>query len=155
MAGGHYDVDLAIVGPEGKTVYQATKSKYDTVEFTAYNTGEYSLCFSNAFSSFTHKKVYMEFIVGDEAPLTEDIGAHQTALTQLESSVVKIHEALKVVRDYQTHHKMRELHGRSAADYLNRRVQYWSLGETLAFVIIALMQVFVLRRFFTDKRSNI
>ena len=148
-------MDLTIAGPEGKTVYSTTKSKYDTFEFTAYTTGEYSFCFSNAFSSFTHKKVYMELIVGDEEPLTDDIGAHHTALTQLEMSVVKIHEALKVVRDYQTHHKMRELQGRSAADYLNKRVQYWSLGETLVFVFIALMQVFILRRFFTGKRSNI
>ena len=94
-------------------------------------------------------------MAGDEPPLTEDMGAHQMALTQLETSVVKIHEALRVVYDYQTHHRLREAQGRDTAVHLNARVQYWSLGEGLLFVLVALVQVFVLRRFFAVKRSTI
>lgn len=94
-------------------------------------------------------------MVGDEPPLTEEIGAHQVALTQLETSVVKMHEALKVVRDYQTHHRLREAQGKDAATHLNNRVQYWSLGEALLFIIVSLLQVFILRRFFAVKRTNI
>lgn len=93
--------------------------------------------------------------MGDEPPLTEDIASHQVALTQLETSVVKIHEALRVVHDYQTHHRLRESQGRNTAVHLNARVQYWSLGEGLLFVFVALVQVFILRRFFAVKRTNI
>ena len=125
------------------------------MDFDAYETGEYEFCFSNEFSSFTHKIVYFDFIVGDEAPLTDQIGAHHTALTLLESSTVRIHEALRLVEDYQTHHRIREATGRSTAEFLAERVQYWSLGESILFVLIGLLQVFVLRRFFTDKRSKI
>lgn len=125
------------------------------MEFTAEVAGEYQVCFGNDFSSFSHKTVYFEFVVGDEPPLTEEIGAHQVALTQLETSVVKMHEALKVVRDYQTHHRLREAQGKDAAIHLNNRVQYWSLGEALLFIIVSLLQVFILRRFFAVKRTNI
>ena len=148
-------MDVHVTGPGEKELYKALKTKYDTVELKTQEKGEYSFCFDNEFSSLSHKKVYFEFWVGDEPPLTEDIGAHHTALTQLETSTEKIHEALRVVHDYQTHHRLRETVGRNTAENLNHRVQYWSLGETVLFVVVAITQVLILRRFFTEKRTNI
>ena len=49
---------------------------------TCYRTGEVSVCFSNEFSTFSHKLVYMDFQVGDEEPLP-GIGEHLTAMTQV------------------------------------------------------------------------
>ena len=153
--GGNFDVDLIIRAPHDKIIYNEQRKKYDTFEFTAHTTGEYEFCFSNEFSSITHKRVYFELISSDEPPLTEDIGNHQVALTQLETSVVKIHEGLRVVQDYQTHHRLREAHGKAAADHLNYQVQYWSLWEGAVFIVIGFGQVFILRRFFAEKRSKI
>lgn len=99
--------------------------------------------------------VYFDLQVGDEDPLTPEMGAHQTALTQLEMSTVRIHEALKIVKDYQTHHRLREIAGRDGAEFLNERVQYWSIGESIIFVTIGLTTVFILRRFFASKRDRI
>ena len=48
----------------------------------------------------------MDFQVGDENPLTPDIDAHATALTQLESSAQEIHKSLNAILDYQTHHRL-------------------------------------------------
>jgi protein ERP2 len=143
------------LGPEGKEFYSTQRSKYDTVEFVAETTGEYQLCFSNEFSSLSHKTVYFEFVIGDEPPLTKDIGDHQVALTLLETSVTKIHEALRVIDNYQKHHRVREAQGKSAANHLNLRVQYWSIGEAVLFVVIALLEVFILRQFFATKRTTI
>lgn len=155
IAGGNYDVDVQIVGPGDRELYKAAKTKYDTVELKAQEKGEYSFCFINEFSSMSHKKIYFEFWVGDEPPLTDEIGAHHTALTQLETSADKIHDALRVVHEYQTHHRLREAVGRDVAEHLSYRVQYWSLGETVLFVVVALAQVLILRRFFTEKRTSI
>ena len=99
--------------------------------------------------------VYFDLQVGDEEPLTPEMGAHHTALTQLEMSTVRIHEALKIVKDYQTHHRLREIGGRDAAESLNERVQYWSIGEGIVFVSIGFTTVFILRRFFASKRDRI
>lgn len=125
------------------------------MEFEAQLTGEYYFCFSNEFSSFTHKLVYFDLQVGDEDPLSPQLGAHQTVLTQLEMSTVRVHEALKIVKDYQTHHRLKEMAGRNEAEFLNERVQYWSLGESIIFMTIGLVTVFILRRFFASKRSRI
>lgn len=73
-------------------------------------TGIYTACFSNEFSTFSHKIVYMDFQVGEEQPLP-GIEEHATVLTQLESSAQEIHKALNAILDYQTHHRLREAQG--------------------------------------------
>ena len=99
--------------------------------------------------------MYLDFQAGEEPPILATMGKEHTALTQIETSASNIHEALKVVIDYQTHHRLREMTGREEAEYLNERVQYWSIGQTVLIVLISLIQVFVLRNFFAEKRDRI
>ena len=153
--GGNFDVDVSLLGPGDQIIYQKQRRQYDSVDFTTTESGEHYFCFSNEFSSFTHKVVYFDFATGSEPPITEEIGKTHKAFTQLEVSVMKVHEALTLVRDYQTHHRLRESMGRDGAEYLNERVQYWSLGESILLVMVGLCQVFILRRFFANKRSQI
>ena len=120
-----------------------------------FSLGEYTFCFSNEFSSITHKTVYFDFQAGEEAPLLDTMTKHQTALTQLETSTSNMHEALKVVIDYQTHHRLREMSGREEAEYLCERVQYWSAGQTVLILVISVVQVYALRNFFAEKRDRI
>lgn len=148
-------MDVTLYGPGDRVLYEGQRKQFFSVDFDAFETGSYYFCFSNEFSSFTHKVVYFNLEVGDESPLTPEIGAHQTALTQLEMSTVRIHESLKMVKDFQTHHRLREMSGRDEAEFLNERVQYWSLGESFVFVSIGLITVFILRRFFASKRDRI
>lgn len=56
--------------------------QYDSHTWTADITGEYRACFSNEFSTFSHKLVYVDFQVGEEEPLP-GIGEHLTAMTQV------------------------------------------------------------------------
>ena len=76
--------------------------------------------------------IYFDFIVGEEPPLTGDAGAHHTALTQLETSAVSIHESLKLVSDYQTHHRLREAIGRDQAEKMNERVLVFSRSNSIS-----------------------
>ncbi len=73
----------------------------------------------------------------------------------MESAAVTIHEALKVILDYQTHHRLREAQGRAFAEELNERVHYWSIGESIIILCIGVGQVLVLRSFFTDKKMAV
>lgn len=56
--------------------------QFDSHTFVSQETGVYKVCFSNEFSTFSHKLVYMDFQVGDEQPLP-GIGEHVTVLTQV------------------------------------------------------------------------
>ncbi|GBP95943.1 Transmembrane emp24 domain-containing protein 7 [Eumeta japonica] len=113
ITGGQYDVDVKIEAPNKQIIYTQTKMQYDSHQFVAPVTGVYSACFSNEFSTFSHKLVYMEFNVGPEQPLP-GVGVHATVITQLESSTEEIHSSLNSIIDHQTHHRLREAQGQKS-----------------------------------------
>ncbi|RMB97078.1 hypothetical protein DUI87_26361 [Hirundo rustica rustica] len=140
ITGGHYDVDCRLEDPDGIVLYKEMKKQYDSFTFTASRNGTYKFCFSNEFSTFTHKTVYFDFQVGEDPPLFPSEN-RVTALTQMESACVSIHEALKSVIDYQTHFRLREAQGRSRAEDLNTRVAYWSIGEAIILLVVSIGQL--------------
>lgn len=153
ITGGHYDVDCRLEDADGAVLYKEMKKQYDSFTFTAAKNGTYKFCFSNEFSTFTHKTVYFDFQVGDDPPLFPNEN-RVSALTQMESACVTMHEAMKSVIDYQTHFRLREAQGRSRAEDLNSRVAFWSIGEALILLVVSLGQVVLLRSFFSDKRTT-
>ncbi|GCB64947.1 hypothetical protein scyTo_0007615, partial [Scyliorhinus torazame] len=153
ITGGHYDVDCRLEDADGAVLYKEMKKQYDSFTFTAAKNGTYKFCFSNEFSTFTHKTVYFDFQVGDDPPLFPN-ESRVSALTQMESACVTMHEAMKSVIDYQTHFRLREAQGRSRAEDLNSRVAFWSIGEALILLVVSLGQVVLLRSFFSDKRTT-
>ncbi|XP_050072258.1 transmembrane emp24 domain-containing protein 3 [Anopheles maculipalpis] len=153
VSGGKYDVDVTLESPTGEVIYRQIKTQFDSHQFIAAATGVYAACFSNEFSTFSHKIVYMDFQVGEEQPLP-GIEEHATVLTQIETSAQEIHKGLNAILDYQTHHRLREAQGRKRAEDLNERVLWWSLTETVAILLIAIGQVLVLRNFFSEKKPS-
>lgn len=154
VTGGQYDVDVTLESPTKEILYRQVKQQYDSHSFTAPVSGVYAACFSNEFSTFSHKLVYIDFQVGDEPPLIPEMGEHVTVMTQMESSIKEVHESLKKVIDYQTHHRLQEAQGRKRADDLNARVLWWSLLETAVVVGVAIGQVVILRNFFSEKKPS-
>lgn len=71
---------------------------------------------------------------------------------QMESSSKIVHENLKSIIDYQTHHRLREAQGEEFAELLNERVHIWSAGQALIILLVGAGQILILRSFFTDKR---
>ncbi|KAJ7994365.1 hypothetical protein DPEC_G00265100 [Dallia pectoralis] len=153
VTGGHYDVDCRLEDSEGTVLYKEMKKQYDSFTFTAAKNGTYKFCFSNEFSTFTHKTVYFDFQIGEDPPLFPNEN-RVTALTQMESACVSIHEALKSVIDYQTHFRLREAQGRSRAEDLNTRVAFWSIGEAFILLVVSISQVVLLRSFFSDRKTT-
>ncbi|ALC49933.1 p24-1 [Drosophila busckii] len=152
-AGGQLDVDVVLKNPEGQVIYSLERATFDSHQFTAETTGVYTACFSNKFSAFSHKIVYVDFQVGEEAALP-GVDEHATVLTQMETSSQAIHKALNDILDSQTHHRLREAQGRKRAEDLNQRVMIWSSLETGAIVFIGVLQILILRNFFTDRKPS-
>lgn len=59
VTGGNYDVDLDLQSPSGKILYKEAKKQYDQIEKTAEEDGVYQFCFSNEFSTISHKVIYI------------------------------------------------------------------------------------------------
>ncbi|XP_076681262.1 transmembrane emp24 domain-containing protein 7 [Andrena cerasifolii] len=151
VTGGQYDVDVTLEAPNKQIIYRQIKMQFDSYQFTAPLSGAYQACFSNEFSTFSHKLVYMDFRVGEQLPLA-GLGEHVTVMTQMESSADEVHKNLNKILDYQTHHRLREAQGRKRAEDLNERVLVWSITETLTILIISVGQVFILKTFFTERK---
>ncbi|KAF7638776.1 GOLD domain-containing protein [Meloidogyne graminicola] len=153
VTGGQYDVDVVLEDPNGNVLYKELKKQLDSYSYKTSVEGTYKVCFSNEFSTFSHKVVYMDWQVGEPEFKGMPIPRVGTSMTQMERSIGTLADRLKIVDDYQTHHRLREATGRKRAEDLNERVTYWSLGQTAVVVIIGVGQVLVLRSFFSDRKS--
>ena len=78
---------MELTDPVGQVLYKEMKKQYDSHTWTPDVTGEYKFCFSNEFSTFTHKVVYFDFQVGDDEPLDKEIGEHATAMTMVSNYI--------------------------------------------------------------------
>ncbi|KAI2662675.1 transmembrane emp24 domain-containing 3-like protein [Labeo rohita] len=154
IAGGNYDVDCFVTDPLNNMLYQERKKQYDSFSHTTTMKGVYTVCFSNEFSTFSHKTVYLDFRTGEDDRLMPDTN-RATALTQMESACLSIHEILKVVSDSQTWYRLREAQDRIRAEDLNDRVHFWSIGETIILFVVCIGQVFMLKSFFNEKKANV
>lgn len=76
-------MDCYVEDPNGRTIYKETKKQYDSFPHHTEVGGVYTFCFSNEFSTFSHKTVYFDFQVGDEPPILPDMSNRVTALTQV------------------------------------------------------------------------
>lgn len=150
LDGGKYDVDATLEAPTGQVLFRGIKKQADTYTWKADTTGVYTLCFSNEFSTFSHKLVYVDFEVGEEKPLPGI--EHLPQMTKMESSSVNVHEHLNTIFDYQTHHRLMEAKGRRFAEDLCDSVMYWSMIETFIILMIGVGQVLILKSFFSYKK---
>ncbi|CAF0712133.1 unnamed protein product [Brachionus calyciflorus] len=144
VTGGNYDVDVTLKNPQGTVLYQDQKKQYDSFKHSADMDGVYEVCFSNEFSTFTHKVVFLDWTIGDEAPLMAP-ASPEKALTFMEATAHNIHEKLEQIADQQTHYRLRETQGRAHAEDLNERVQLWSIANLCVIFVIGFLQVTVIR----------
>ena len=63
QAGGSFDVDYEVVGPNDKIIMDGVKERQGDFVFTASDTGEYRFCFNNEMSTFAEKFVDFEIAV--------------------------------------------------------------------------------------------
>lgn len=151
VTGGNYDVDVVMKNPKGSVLYQDQKKQYDSFKHTAEMDGVYEVCFSNEFSTFTHKVVFLDWTIGDEAPLIAP-ASPEKALTFMESSSQSIHDKLNEIVDQQTHYRLREAQGRAHAEDLNERVQLWSIAQLGVIFFVGFLQVTIIRSFFSNRK---
>lgn len=152
VTGGNYDVDMTMKDPSGKVLYQDTKKQYDSFQHTSQSTGIYEVCFSNEFSTYTHKVVFVDWQVGDEDTPLLNPSSPERALTFMEHSTQSIHDKMNQVIDDQTHYRLREAQGRAHGEDLNERVQMWSVAQLSIIVVVGILQVTLIRSFFSNRK---
>ena len=154
LKGGKNDVGASLESPNGKILYKENKIKEDKFVFET-SVGVYKICFSNEFSTVTHKVVYFELRPEDADSLADGVGQKPSADTQLEASLESVHQHCVEVGNFQTSYRLDEAKGRHCAEDLNQRVLLWSLGQALVILMAGFGQVYILKTFFTDKKTSV
>ena len=158
ISGSKPHVDVTLEDPTGRVIYRVYQKDYEYFKFPVNVTGTYKICFSNVYDfSMYNNLIYLDFNVGNEKDMVNAAGGKVNGgpMTQVETSIVNIHDSMRVAELYQNHHRIREANGRLAAQGLHDQVMWWSIGQTVIILIVGIGQVLLLRGFFAVKKENI
>jgi len=150
--GGFLDIDVKIIGPDGKNIYAGERESNGKYTFAAHMDGVYRYCFSNKMSTMTPKVVMFTMDVGDKPAEQVDKNAEEANQNKLEEMVNELATALKGVKHEQEYMEIRERIHRAINDNTNSRVVLWSFFEAFVLVAMTLGQVYYLKRFFEVRR---
>ncbi|XP_050302896.1 transmembrane emp24 domain-containing protein 2 [Anthonomus grandis grandis] len=147
--GGFLDIDVRILGPDGKVIYEEERQTSGKYSFAASYPGVYTFCFSNKMSTMTPKVVMFDVAVG-EPPKPE--GAEGHSANKLEEMIRELSASLTAVKQEQEYMQVRDKIHRAINENTNSRVVAWSFFEAIILCAMTVGQVFYLKRFFEVRR---
>lgn len=182
LQGGNLDIDFFLQTPKdnGEPIYFKKRTTEHENIITADQTGEYSFCFSNKFSGFTHKIVYamidtnaldtpdelsnaMAFFDDlsetekqrwSDYPLFGD-ELKEAAFKKTEQTLTEFHKIIEQLEELQTDFKNKHYSSWKFSKTLSEKVNHWGLCQFLVMLAIVILQVLTIRSFFIEKRVNI
>ncbi|KFY35435.1 hypothetical protein V494_05891 [Pseudogymnoascus sp. VKM F-4513 (FW-928)] len=156
QAGGSFDVDYEVVGPNEKIVMDGQKERQGDFVFTATEVGEYRFCFNNEMSTFAEKFVDFEITVENEerTSLPSKQGTSPEQTSALEESIFKLSGQLSTITRNQKYFRTRENRNFSTVRSTERRIFNLSVVESLMMIAMAMLQVFIVRFFFQGARKG-
>ncbi|KAI9789525.1 MAG: hypothetical protein M1835_001607 [Candelina submexicana] len=139
QAGGSFDVDYSVVGPNDKIIMDGSKERQGDFVFTANEPGEYRFCFNNEMSTFADKMVDFEIAVENEqrAQLPSKQGTSPEQTSALEESILKLSGQLSTINRNQKYFRTRENRNFSTVRSTERRIFNFSCIESLMMVTMA------------------
>nr|XP_018916533.1 PREDICTED: transmembrane emp24 domain-containing protein 2 [Bemisia tabaci] len=148
--GGFLDIDIKIIGPDGKIIHQAERESSGKLTFSAHMPGTYTYCFSNQMSTMTPKVVMFNIEIGE--PHKEVAAGEKGEANKMEEMVNDLKNSLLSVKKEQEMALVRDRIHRAINESTNSRVGYWSIFESLVLVVMTVGQVYYLKRFFEVRR---
>ncbi|CAG9770060.1 unnamed protein product [Ceutorhynchus assimilis] len=148
--GGFLDIDVRILGPDAKVIYEEERQTSGKYSFAAHFPGIYTFCFSNKMSTMTPKVVMFDVAIG-EPPKQEAAEDGQSA-NKIEEMIRELSASLLAVKQEQEYMQIRDRIHRSINESTNSRVVAWSFFEAVILFSMTIAQVFYLKRFFEVRR---
>ncbi|KAF1587596.1 Transmembrane emp24 domain-containing protein 1, partial [Eudyptes moseleyi] len=169
IGGAGLDVDFSLESPSGLLlVSEYRRSDGAPVEPT--EAGDYKLCFDNSFSTISEKLVFFELIFDsaqeeeEEEEEEEEGGDGWVEAAEpeetLDVKIEDIKESIETMRgrlersiQMQTLLRAFEARDRNLQESNLGRVNFWSAVNLGVLVVVAFLQVYMLKSLFEDKRT--
>ncbi|KAL0104968.1 hypothetical protein PUN28_016539 [Cardiocondyla obscurior] len=155
--GGFLDIDVKIVGPDGRIIYQGDQESSGKYTFAAHTTGVYTYCFSNEKSTMTPKVVMFNMDIDENKKQTDDNAGGEgqdgdANHGKLDDMIKDLSTSLWGVKNEQEYMQVRDRNHRAINESTNFRVVVWAFFEALVLVLVTIGQIFYLKRFFEVRR---
>lgn len=155
--GGFLDIDVKIVGPDGRIIYQGEQESSGKYTFAAHTSGVYTYCFSNQKSTMTPKVVMFNMDIDENRKQTEDNAGAEGQdgdgnHGKLDDMIKDLSTSLWGVKNEQEYMQVRDRNHRAINESTNSRVVVWAFFEAMVLVCVTIGQIFYLKRFFEVRR---
>ncbi|EFN61951.1 Transmembrane emp24 domain-containing protein [Camponotus floridanus] len=155
--GGFLDIDVKIVGPDGRIIYQGERESSGKYTFAAHTTGVYTYCFSNQKSTMTPKVVMFNMDIDENRKQNDEnaVGEAQEGDSnhgKLDDMIKDLSTSLWGVKNEQEYMQVRDRNHRAINESTNFRVVVWAFFEAMVLVCVTVGQIFYLKRFFEVRR---
>ncbi|KAH8290907.1 hypothetical protein KR054_007036, partial [Drosophila jambulina] len=155
MEGGFKDVGVEVSGPDGELMHHEDRETTGKFTFAAIKKGRYKLCFDNEISTLTPKIVMFQFHVirpldyyADPRKRKDDVLEH----AELQTMVNLLSARLGAVRIEQEYMHYRYRGHMDITDSVQDRILAWSVFGPMMLLIMTLLEVYYLKRFFEFRR---
>lgn len=155
MEGGFKDVGVEIAGPEGDILHHEDRETTGSLTFTAMKKGRYKLCFDNEISTLTPKVLMFQFhVIRPLDYYADPKERHDDVLEQvkLQTMVNQLSARVAAVRVEQEYMHFRYRGHMDITDSVQLRILAWSIFGPMMLLIMTLLEVYYLKRFFEFRR---
>ncbi|XP_037333506.2 transmembrane emp24 domain-containing protein 1a isoform X2 [Pungitius pungitius] len=158
--GSGLDVGFVLVSPGGHRLVSDFRSSEGSHTVDPTDDGDYRMCFDNSFSKISAKMVFFEVMVNRPSSSAHG-GQNDVALPEslvdykLEDIRVRldtVHRHLEESRQVLTALRTREARDRHLLEDNLWRVSFWSCLNVLVLLVVAVTQIYTLRRLFDGAR---
>lgn len=148
------DIGFKLLTPNGKEVIARERIQgIDHFEFESSIFGDFQFCFNNQFSTVSHKIVFFDLRPADDNYLLNlqqeaNKDPIPTVLGPIETRLNSIHKLMANASVVQLFYRHQEVVDKNLADKLNQSVSVWSAAYFGFIVVISVVQVTIVKRFF-------
>ncbi|XP_043941112.1 transmembrane emp24 domain-containing protein 5 [Protopterus annectens] len=163
LDGASLDVDFILTSPDG-TVVVDEQRKSDGVHTVDTEEGDYMFCFDNSFSTVSEKVIFFELILDnmyESEKEPEDWKQYVMGTDLLDMKLEDILTAINNVKarlsksiQIQTLLRAFEARDRNLQESNFDRVNFWSAVNLTIMVTVSVIQVFLLKSLFDDRKRS-
>ncbi|KAF7732569.1 hypothetical protein EC973_003316 [Apophysomyces ossiformis] len=159
QSGGAFDIDFSVRDPRDQIILDGQRERQGDYVFNANHVGEYTFCFSNDMSTIAEKLVDFEITLEHEVRPNFQNGGSTVeppkSLNAMEESLFKLSGFLNELSRAQKYLRTRDNRNSSTMTSTESRIFWFSILESAVIVIMAGLQVFIVKNFFNVKKGGV